>query len=143
MLRPLIDGKSSTPRDRQKKPNIPKLDKRPPLDGAIDFGQIPKAEIHQLLVFLFPQPAHKVLAGQWLPEPVRRQPVFGEAKVEERGDGDLRGSELLLLFLQVGPADKADGAFVTESGEELEHRRGDALNWNAKKVLAFGSGFCV
>lgn len=55
------------------------------------------------------------------------QAVLGEAEVEERGYVDGRGAELFLLLDEVGAADEADGAFLTEGGEEGEHFGGDGL----------------
>ena len=42
-----------------------------------------------------------------------------------------------MLFLEVGAADEADGDFVAERGEELQHFGGDAL------VGVSRVGFCA
>ena len=63
------------------------------------------------------------MARQGHPHPVCRQPVLGEAEVEEGRDGDGGRAELFLLLDEVGAPDEANGAFVTQGGEELEDFR--------------------
>ena len=111
--------------------NLPKLDKRPSFDRTIYIGQILQHEIDQLLVSLFAQPTDETLARELLPEPVRREAVFGEAEIKERRDGDLPGAELLLLLDQIGTADSANGTFMPQRREELLHCRGHGL-WRKK-----------
>ena len=107
--------------------NSPKLYKRAALNRTLDVCQIPEHEIDQLLILLFAEPADKVLARELFAEPVRRQPVLGKAEVEQRSDGQLGRAELLLLLSQIGAADEANGAFVAQGGEKLEHGGRDGL----------------
>lgn len=86
-------------------------------------GYIP---LNQPLVLLLTDPSNEACAGKLLPQPVRRQPVFREAEVEERGHIDV-AANLFLLLDQVGAADVADGDLVTELREQLEHLGLDEL----------------
>ena len=86
-----------------------------------------QTEVHQFLVVIFAQPLDEAVARQRYSHTVRREPVFGEAEVEEGRYGNRRRAELFLLLDEVGAPDEANGAFVTQNGEELEHLRSDGL----------------
>lgn len=103
----------------QKSQDIPELNKSPRLDRTLDVGNIPQAEINQLLILFLPQKANEALTRQLLPQSVRRQTVFCKAEIEQSGDKNRRRTQLFLLLGEVGAADEADGAFMTEGGEEL------------------------
>ena len=45
------------------------------------------------------------VGSKWLSEAICNEAVLGEAEVEHRGDVDLRGAELFLLFDKVGASD--------------------------------------
>lgn len=107
--------------------DLPELHKCPPLDGYVKIGNISQTPIDQFLVLILPQPLDEAARGQRLTQPNRRQPILRETEVEQRRDFDGRGAELLLLFDVVGAAHVADGAFVTESGEQSEHFGGCML----------------
>ncbi len=107
--------------------SIPELHKRPPLDRDIKLTNIPQAEIDQLLVLLLAQPPNEARARQLPAQSVCSQAVLGEAEIEERCHGYGGCAELFLLLDEVGAADEADGAFVAEGGEKLEHGGGDVL----------------
>ena len=70
---------------------------------------------------------NETATGQGLAHAVGDQAIFGEAEVEEGGDGNGRGAQVRLLLDQVGAADEANGAFVAEGGQELEHGGGCIL----------------
>lgn len=101
--------------------DIPELNKRPCLDRTINIRNISQAKIHQLLVLLLPQPANEARTRHLLPQPICRQAVFCKAEVKEASDGYGGRAELLLLLNEIGAPNKADGAFVTEGRENLEH----------------------
>lgn len=114
---------------------VPELDKRAPLDGDVEVGDVVQAEVGQLLPPVLAQPLDEAVGGQLLAELVRREAVLGEAEVEERGDGDARGlAELLLLLGQVGAADEADGALLAEGRQHGEGFRGCFLRDGALSV---------
>lgn len=108
---------------------IPELDKRASLLRQVQVGNVVQDEFGQLFVFLLADPGDEAVRGEGHAHAVGRQTVLGEAKVEEGGYGDGGGAELFLLLDEVGAADEADGDFVAESGEELEHFGGDILCW--------------
>jgi hypothetical protein len=109
------------------KKSIPELHERPPLDRDIKLTDIPQAKIDQLLVLLLAQPPNETRARQLLAQSVCSQAVLSEAEIEERGHGYGGRAELFLLLDEVGAADEADGAFVAEGGEQLEHGGGNVL----------------
>lgn len=87
-----------------------------------------QAEVDELLVPVLADPADEAVGGERLAELVRRQPVLGEAEVEEGGDGGAGGlAELLFLLDEVGAADEADGALLAEGLEEEEDFGGGVL----------------
>ena len=106
---------------------VPELDKRAALDGDVQVRDVVQDEAHELLVVVLADPLDERVRRERHAHADRRQAVLGEAEVEEVGDGDAGGAELLLLLGQVGAADEADGDFVAEGGEELEHLGGDRL----------------
>lgn len=63
--------------------DVPKLNKRPPLDRNVDPRDIHEAEVDQLLVFVLAEPLDEAVAGQRHAESVGCQPVFREAEVEQ------------------------------------------------------------
>ena len=81
----------------------------------------PETEIYQPLVLLVAQPGDERLRHQWLAHAIRRETIFGKAKVEERRYRERVRAELLLRLGKVGAADEANGDFVAEGREELEH----------------------
>ena len=110
-------------------PDIPELNKCPRLLRAINIRNIPQTKIDQLLVLLLPQPSNKAITRQLLPQPNSSQSILSKAEIEEAGDGYRGRAELFLLLHEIGTADEADGAFVAEGGEELQHFGGDGLEW--------------
>jgi hypothetical protein len=106
---------------------VPELDKRASLDRDIQIRNIVQDEAHELLVVVLADPLDERVRRERHAHADRGQAVLGEAEVEEVGDGDARGAELFLLLGEVGAADEADGDFVAEGGEELEHLGGDRL----------------
>ncbi len=107
--------------------SIPEFNKRPRLNGTLYIRNISQTEVHQLLILLLPQPPNEAVASQLLSKSNSRQAIFSEAEIEEAGDGDGGCAELFLLFDEIGSANEAYGAFMAESGEELEHFGGDSL----------------
>jgi hypothetical protein len=116
---------------------IAELDKRAALHGDVQVGDVVQDEAHQLLVVVLANPLDETVRRERHAHADGRQPVLREAVVEEGCDGNAGGAELLLLFGEVGAADKADGDFVAERGEELEHFRGDGLR-RGRPMLACG-----
>jgi hypothetical protein len=107
---------------------VAELDKGAALDGDVEVGNVVEAKVDELLVLVLADPLDEAVGGQGLAELVGDEAVLGEAKVEERGDGDAGGlAELLLLLDEVGAADEADGALLAESLEEIEHLVGGGL----------------
>ena len=106
---------------------IPELHERPSLDRDVEVRDIVEHEPNQLLVAVFSNPLDEAVACQWDTHAVGCEAVLGEAEVKHCGDGDGLRAELFLLFCQVGAADEADGYFVAELGEELEHFGGSGL----------------
>ena len=106
---------------------IAELHKSTTLDRDIQISNVVQDELDQLLVVVLADPLDERVRRERYAHADRRQAVLGEAEVEEVGDGDAGGAELLLLLGQVGAADEADGDFVAEGGEELEHLGGDRL----------------
>lgn len=106
---------------------VPELDEGSPLDGDVEVGDVPQAEVDELLVGLLADVLDEAVGGQGLAQLVGRQAVLGEAPVEERDDVDLVGAQLLLLLDEVGAADETDGALLAEAREEGEHLGLDGL----------------
>ena len=110
-------------------PDIPELNKCPRLLRAINIRNIPQTKIDQLLILLLPQPSNKAITSQLLPQSNSSQSILSKAEIEEAGDGYRGRAKLFLLLHEIGTADEADGAFVAEGGEELQHFGGDGLEW--------------
>lgn len=106
---------------------IAELHKRAALHGDIQVGDVVQDELDQLLVVVLADPLDEAVRRERHAHADGGQPVLREAEVEEGGDGDAGGAELFLLLGEVGAADEADGDFMAEGGEELEHLRGDGL----------------
>jgi len=77
---------------------IAELDEGAPLHGDIQIGDIMQDEVHQGLVFGLAEPLDERGRGERRARLEGREPVLGEAEVEERGDGHVGGPELLLLL---------------------------------------------
>lgn len=86
--------------------------------------------VDQLLVLGLADPLDEAVRRELLAQLVRREAVFGEAKVEEGRDGHPTGgfSDLFLLFGKVGAADEAYGALLAEGGEDRENLGGGVLS---------------
>ena len=106
---------------------IAELHKRAALHGDVQISDVVQDEAHELLVVVLANPLDEAVRRERHAHADGRQAVLREAEVEERGDGGAGGAELLLLLGEVGAADEADGDFVAEGGEELEHFGGDCL----------------
>lgn len=107
---------------------ITELDESSPLDGDVEVGDVVQAKVCELLVLGLADPADEAVGGEGLAQLVGREAVLGEAVVEEGGDGDAGGpAELLLLLDEVGAADEADGALLSEGLEEGEDLGGGIL----------------
>lgn len=57
-----------------------------------------QTEVDEFLVFCFAEPGDEGCGGEGHTQAVGCEPVFGEAEVEERCDGDGGGGELFLLL---------------------------------------------
>jgi hypothetical protein len=112
---------------RNRDHNIPEFNKGSCLDWYINVRNVPQAEIDQLLVLFLPQPTNEACARHLLPEPVCCQAILGKAEVEQASDRYRGRAKLFLLLDEVGAADEANGAFVTEGGQELKHFGSDSL----------------
>jgi hypothetical protein len=100
---------------------VAELDKGAALDGDVEVGDIVEAEVGELLVLVFADPADEAVRGKGLAQLEGRQAVLGEAKIEESRNGNAGWlAELLLLLLQVGAANEANGALLTELLEDVE-----------------------
>lgn len=119
---------------------VAELDEGAALDGDVEVGDVVQHEAHQLLVLLLANVLDEAVGGQLLAQAVGRQAVLGEAKVEEGRDVDGRRAELLLLLDEVGAADEADGDFLAEAREEVEHLGRRALS---KDTLSLALGRSV
>jgi hypothetical protein len=106
---------------------VPELHESTSLDRDIQIRNIVQDEAHELFVVVLADPLDERVRGERHAHADGRQAVLGEAEVEEVGHGDAGGAELFLLLGEVGAADEADGDFVAEGGEELEHLGGDGL----------------
>lgn len=106
---------------------IAKLDESAALDWDVQVGDVVQDEAHELLVLVLSDPLDEAVAGEGHAHANGREAVLREAVVEEGRDGDAGGAELLLLLGEVGAADEANGDFVAEGGEELQHFSGDGL----------------
>ena len=106
---------------------IAELDECATLHRDVQVGDVVQDELDQLLVVVLADPLDEAVRRERHAHADGRQAVLREAEVEEGGDGDAGGAELLLLLGQVGAADEADGDFVAEGGEELEDFGGDGL----------------
>ena len=115
---------------------IPELDECPPLHRTIDPCKVNQTKVCQLLVLFFAQPLDEAVTRQRDPHPVGHESIFGETEVEEGCYSNRRRAELFLLLDEVGAPDEADGTFVTQGGQELEHLRGDGLgDWGIRPSL--------
>jgi hypothetical protein len=100
---------------------VAELDKGAALDRDVEVGDVVEAEVGELLVLVLADPADEAVGGKGLPQLEGRQAVLGEAEVEEGRNGNAGGlAELLFLLLQVGAADEANGALLTELLEDVE-----------------------
>lgn len=81
-----------------------------------------------MLILLLPQPANEARTSQLLSQSISRQTILRKAKVEEASNGYRGRAKLFLLFDEIGAPNEADGAFVSEGGEKLEHFGGDGLD---------------
>ncbi|KAI5284181.1 hypothetical protein KEM52_003028, partial [Ascosphaera acerosa] len=76
----------------------------------LDAGDVAQAEVDEGLVAVLAEVLDEAVAGQRLLEADGRQPVLGEAEVEQRRDVDVVRAQLLLLLGEVGAADLEDCA---------------------------------
>lgn len=118
---PLLGG-GVPPDGRDVDHAVAELDKGAALDGDVEVRHVVQDEVDELLVLVLADPLDEAVGRQRLAQLVRRQAVLGEAEVEERRDGHVacRLADLLLLLVEVGAADEADGAFLPEGGERGE-----------------------
>lgn len=84
-------------------------------------------ETDQLLVPFLAEPLDEAMAGKRFAGLVGRETILGKAEVEERGDGDRRRSDLLLLLAQVGAADEANSCLLSHLVQKRKHFRGYRL----------------
>lgn len=117
--------------------SVTELNKGSTLLGELHIRNIFQAEVHQVLVLVLTQPLNEAVAGKRLAQTNRRQPILGEAEVEETGDIDRGSTELLLLLRQVGAANEANGTLVAQLRKELEHFRSDVLLFNGNLLVIF------
>lgn len=95
---------------------IAELDESTALHGDVQVGDVVQDELDQLLVVVLADPLDEAVRRERHAHADGRQAVLREAKVEEGGDGNAGGAELLLLLGEVGAADETDGDFVAEGG---------------------------
>lgn len=107
--------------------SIPELNECSPLLRQLQLRHVSQHEVNELLILLLTKPLDERSRRERNTETERGETVFGETEVEQRGDGKVSGTELFLLFGEVRAADEADGAFVAELREDLEHFGRDAL----------------
>ena len=107
--------------------SIPVLNKSTSLNRDIQIGNVVKNELDELLISILANVVNEGVGSERRTELVRSQSVLSEAEVEECCDINGRGTDLLLLFGEVGTADKTDGDLVSELREERKHLRGDGL----------------
>lgn len=116
---------------------VAELDEGATLDGDIEVSKVVQAEVGKLLPLVLADPLDEAAGGELLAELVRRQAVLREAVVEEGDDGDTsRLAQLLLLLYQVGAADEADSALLTECGEKGEHLGRSGLYCEETRVVS-------
>jgi hypothetical protein len=108
---------------------IPKLHKRAPLKRDLQIRNIMQNKPNQLLILFLPNPLNEAMGGERDAHFVGCEPVLGEAEVEHGRYGSGGSAELLLLLGEVGAADEADGYFLAEVVEELEHFGGYGLSY--------------
>jgi hypothetical protein len=115
---------------------VAELDKGAALDRDVEVGDVVEAEVGELLVLVLADPADEAVGGKGLPQLEGRQAVLGEAEVEEGRNGNAGGlAELLFLLLQVGAADEANGALLTELLEDVESLDRGALQMCRTSVI--------
>lgn len=107
--------------------SIPVLNKSTSLNRDIQIGNVVKNELDELLISILTNKVDEGVGSEWLAKLVCGKTVLGEAEVEEGGDVDGGGADLLLLLGEVGTADETDGDFVSELREERKHLRRDGL----------------
>ena len=100
---------------------VAELDEGAPLDGDVEVGDVVQHEAHEFLVLVLADPLDEAVGGEGHAVPERREAVLGEGEVEEGRHRHVGRAELLLLLGQVGAAYRADGALLSELGEEGEH----------------------
>lgn len=128
VLVPLVDARVSPDRAHVDHA-VAELHKGASLHGQVEVGNVVQDELHQPLVLVLSDPADERGARQLLAQTNSREAVLGEAEIEEGGDRDGSGAELLLLLDEVGSADESNGDLVAETGEEGEDLWRDALVW--------------
>jgi hypothetical protein len=78
---------------------VAKLNERTPhARETFQLREISQNKLGQLLVFLFPQPLYERVGSHFLAFPEVREPILGEAEVEEAGGRKRRLSQLFLLL---------------------------------------------
>lgn len=84
---------------------IAEFNKGTALLWQLDFRDVSKTEVCELLVLFLAEPLNEAVAGEWLAQTVGHEAVLGEAKVKQCGDICRGRAQLLLLFDEVGTAD--------------------------------------
>lgn len=126
ILRPLIIASITSDR-ADVNHAIPEFHKSTSHNRQVQFRNVLQAELDELLVFVFSEPANEGGRGEGLAETDCGETVFGEAEIEEGCYVYGAGAELFLLFGEIGAADVADGDFLAKRREEGEHCGGDCL----------------
>lgn len=92
----------------------PVLDKGATLARQLDAGDVAQHKVDEGLVPFLADVLDEAHTRQLSAHPVGRQPVLGEAVVEQPAHVNRVAPNLFLLLDQVGAANKADGAFVPQ-----------------------------
>lgn len=120
---------------------VPELNESAALHRNVQISHIVQDEPHKLLVVVLANPLDEAVRRERHAHTDGGQAILGEAEVEEGGDGDAGGAELLLLLGEVGAADETDRNFVAEGREELQHLRRDGLREVGKGHISRWSFF--
>lgn len=115
--------------------SIPKLDKRPPHHGHVQLGDVPQAELGQLLVLVLPQPADEALRIELLAILEGGETVFGKDVVELLGEIGRCDLELFAHLLEIAATHHTDDALGSEFGEQRVEFGRDALTCERERTV--------
>lgn len=101
--------------------SIPKLHKGTPLYRDIHIREIMQDEVYERLVLVLAHELDEALARELLSQPVRRQAVLGECKVEILGRVEACDGQLLRDLGEIGATYTADHDLLAQVAEEGDH----------------------